>query len=618
MQSDLGDILDEALAYLERGGSVEECLRHYPAVAAELEPLLRVAAALRQQAVVDLPPDMEDWLVTSRQDIETLATQLLPRRTSAPPDPKRVPLQRRLRGRLSPANPLVAVLVLLLIMITTFFTVDTVSAHSLPGELLYSWKLMHEHVRLAWTFDPEQRSTLYVEFAQRRLTEFDSIAAHSPPDPKRVTETLDLLVEQSQQALNEADRAGTHDLVQQRVEQLIDRANTTLSMVIAQVAANNSPQEAFHQAQARVSSFEQQLAVVTPTLLASGPTVQPSVAGTPTSALSTTPGRATSSGRLTPETAATSTLLPSASVATTVVTPTATATATPVIASVPIATRTPEPVATSTTTPSDGSGALWPTPSDTAQVTPTPTLTATPTSTPTATAQPVEIEPPPATATLTATVEPTRMLPIPLPSATLTPTVTETETPTATVTETPTATVTETLTEIVTETPTEIATETETETPTATAMPRATDVPTITLEERQAIHPILECVVENGDGSYTAHFGYHNPNSFAVDIPIGTYNHFSSEPADRGQPTNFLPGRTSAYPNTAFSVTFRSTTVVVWVVEGQSVAASASATRCPAETATQTPIDTTPTATLAPLPPSPATVPAPPIGAALF
>src|SRR5262245_54629913 len=61
--------------------------------------------------------------------------------------------------------------------------------------------------------------------------------------------------------------------------------------------------------------------------------------------------------------------------------------------------------------------------------------------------------------------------------------------------------------------------------------------------------PILECVVENAPGSFTAHFGYVNRSDAAVGIPLGAGNLVAPGPADRGQPTRFAPGRTPRYPH---------------------------------------------------------------------
>ena len=43
----------------------------------------------------------------------------------------------------------------------------------------------------------------------------------------------------------------------------------------------------------------------------------------------------------------------------------------------------------------------------------------------------------------------------------------------------------------------------------------------------EKVTPLLECVINNGDGTYTAHFGYENPNSVSVDIAVGNNNKFT-------------------------------------------------------------------------------------------
>jgi len=56
------------------------------------------------------------------------------------------------------------------------------------------------------------------------------------------------------------------------------------------------------------------------------------------------------------------------------------------------------------------------------------------------------------------------------------------------------------------------------------------------------VSPVLECVEQNEDGSYTAYFGYNNSSDQAYTIPVGTDNFFTPG-NDVGQPTVFEPGR---------------------------------------------------------------------------
>ncbi|MEQ1857772.1 MAG: hypothetical protein ABL963_15060 [Longimicrobiales bacterium] len=60
----------------------------------------------------------------------------------------------------------------------------------------------------------------------------------------------------------------------------------------------------------------------------------------------------------------------------------------------------------------------------------------------------------------------------------------------------------------------------------------------------QTVSPAYEGFEVNPDGSYNLIFGYLNRNWLEeLDVPVGEDNFFSPGPADRGQPTHFLPRR---------------------------------------------------------------------------
>ena len=65
-----------------------------------------------------------------------------------------------------------------------------------------------------------------------------------------------------------------------------------------------------------------------------------------------------------------------------------------------------------------------------------------------------------------------------------------------------------------------------------------------TYSKGQSISPAYEGWEQNPDGSFNFLFGYMNRNWLEEpDIPVGVDNSFSPGPADRGQPTHFLPRR---------------------------------------------------------------------------
>jgi hypothetical protein len=92
----------------------------------------------------------------------------------------------------------------------------------------------------------------------------------------------------------------------------------------------------------------------------------------------------------------------------------------------------------------------------------------------------------------------------------------------------------------------------------------------------QPITPLVECVKNNGGGSYTAKFGYRNDNTKSVFVPVGTNNKFSPTPENRGQPTIFLTGRNYE----VFSVNFDGRNLV-WNIFSKKATASKNSTPCP-------------------------------------
>jgi len=92
----------------------------------------------------------------------------------------------------------------------------------------------------------------------------------------------------------------------------------------------------------------------------------------------------------------------------------------------------------------------------------------------------------------------------------------------------------------------------------------------------QPVTPVLNCVRNNGGGSFTAFFGYNNSNSNGVYIAPGSKNYFSPNPSYRNQPKVFLTGLQS----NVFSVDFDGDNLT-WYLDGNSVTANKKSTACP-------------------------------------
>ena len=99
----------------------------------------------------------------------------------------------------------------------------------------------------------------------------------------------------------------------------------------------------------------------------------------------------------------------------------------------------------------------------------------------------------------------------------------------------------------------------------------------------RAVSPVLNCVDDNLNGTYTAHFGYNNTNTMTVTIAVGSNNKFIPDPQNRGQPSTFSPG----LQNFVFSVVWDGSSLA-WFLDSHTVTASTSSTRCATPTATAT------------------------------
>jgi len=66
--------------------------------------------------------------------------------------------------------------------------------------------------------------------------------------------------------------------------------------------------------------------------------------------------------------------------------------------------------------------------------------------------------------------------------------------------------------------------------------------PALRAQSNQSIYPAYDGYLKNPDGSYTLSFAYFSHNADVVTIPPGPANMFAPSPADRQQPTTFLPG----------------------------------------------------------------------------
>ncbi|MCK4941103.1 hypothetical protein KAS45_03335 [candidate division WOR-3 bacterium] len=160
MKAKIEEIFDKLIAEVRKGRSVDDCLREYAEYADELKPLLHLA-----NTISDLPkpePGAGAVEATIKQARAISSGQKRSRRFSF-----------REIFVLRPVMVRVFAIVLLILV----FGVATVSlsASSLPGDMLYPVKKATERVQLLLTFNTEGKARLHTVFADKRTDEFESL-----------------------------------------------------------------------------------------------------------------------------------------------------------------------------------------------------------------------------------------------------------------------------------------------------------------------------------------------------------------------------------------------------------------------------------------------------------
>jgi hypothetical protein len=155
MKTQLIDTLEICLQVLKQGGTVEECLNRFPALADELRPLLEQSVAARSW---NLSPVPGNAVTGGRVRILNRAAQLRQSDQSI--------------GHSLQAWRLVLIPVLVLaFMIITGNGLMRASANSLPGDSLYPLKRSVEVVSLFLAPNPRVKAGIQKEISTRRINE---------------------------------------------------------------------------------------------------------------------------------------------------------------------------------------------------------------------------------------------------------------------------------------------------------------------------------------------------------------------------------------------------------------------------------------------------------------
>lgn len=159
MKEKIEDILDKLLEKIQAGEDIESCLEDYPHLAHELRPLLSIVAKIEN-------------LPKPQPDNNAVAAAVAKVRQEARAKTARRRFSFKDMFTLHPIA--VRTAIALLIVFAFGLTTVRVSAHSLPGNPLYTIKLLSEKIHYAITLDEGNKAELHIVFANRRTDEFTS------------------------------------------------------------------------------------------------------------------------------------------------------------------------------------------------------------------------------------------------------------------------------------------------------------------------------------------------------------------------------------------------------------------------------------------------------------
>ena len=202
MQRNIEEILDQLIAEVSEGRSVEDCLREYREYSEELRPLLELFHQIHSMPRPEPDGRRVAAAVTKAQAVNGETR-------------KRKRFSIRDIFVLSPVLVRITAVVVLVLVAT--LTTVLLSADSMPGDALYSVKLIAEDIQYFLTFDAEGKARLHLMFADRRTNEFACLVQPGFPIDRELLADM----------LHETELAIGHIelLSEEEAEQLIEHAD---------------------------------------------------------------------------------------------------------------------------------------------------------------------------------------------------------------------------------------------------------------------------------------------------------------------------------------------------------------------------------------------------------
>jgi Domain of unknown function (DUF5667) len=238
----LVDALDDVLARVATGESLEGCLARYASrnLAVELAEL--VGARDRLSALAPVPAVPADTLAARRRQFLATARTTKRQAVSVHPFQRFMawvwPAQRTGRPAFVPATLVARVAIAFVLVLSIVGGTVAAAQSSLPDSPVYRIKLAVEDARLNLTRDPSQQATLAMTFASERAHEMERLAIANRPISAQVSLRLQ---SQLDAALNAAARAPGPEML--RLLEEVRTTAQTQERALAQ-AQVNAPREA--------------------------------------------------------------------------------------------------------------------------------------------------------------------------------------------------------------------------------------------------------------------------------------------------------------------------------------------------------------------------------------
>ena len=167
MSERLFDALETCLQALEQGETIDAALARFPALAADLRPILEASLHARTLGGSPLP-----------EGIQRRGRARLLQRAAEMREAKHAPR----RSWLVQFRPLAVALMLVIFFLSGTGLVRA-STTSLPGDNLYPVKRTWEDVRLIFAFNPQERETIELEYETERLHEINELLVEGRAEP---------------------------------------------------------------------------------------------------------------------------------------------------------------------------------------------------------------------------------------------------------------------------------------------------------------------------------------------------------------------------------------------------------------------------------------------------